>query len=90
MSITHTWQTRRLLARAWQALLALDIGEAELLVNCLEGSRTGSVVDPNALDCAIAALRAALLALRDDVSGAVVLARRAQQPFAEEIGRAHV
>ena len=83
MSITHTWQTRRLLARTWQALLALDIGEAESLLNGLEGSRVGMVADPNTLDCAIAVIRAALLALRDDVAGAVVLARRAQQPFAE-------
>jgi ATP/maltotriose-dependent transcriptional regulator MalT len=83
VAITHTWQTRRLLARAWQALLALDIGEAECLADCLERSRLGVVADPSALDCAIAALRAALLALQDDVRGAVVLARRAQQPFAD-------
>jgi ATP/maltotriose-dependent transcriptional regulator MalT len=83
VAITQTWQTRRLLARAWQALLALDIGEAESLADCLERSRVGIVADPSALDCAIAALRAALLALQDDVTGAIVLARRAQQPFAE-------
>ena len=83
MAITQTWQTRRLLARGWQALLALDIGEAEFLADCLERSRVGIVADPSALDCAIAALRAALLALQDDVRGAVVLAQRAQQPFAD-------
>ena len=83
MAITQTWRTRRLLARAWQALLALDISEAELLADCLERSRIGIVADPSALDCAIVALRAALLALRDDVTGAIALARRAQQPFAD-------
>lgn len=83
MAITHTWQTRRLLARAWQALLALDTGEAEFLTACLERSQDGSVPDPDALDCAIAAVRAALFALQDDVAAAVALARRAQQPFAD-------
>jgi ATP/maltotriose-dependent transcriptional regulator MalT len=82
VAITHTWQTRRLLARAWQALLTLDIGEAEFLADRLERSRVETVADPGALECAIAALRAALLALQDDVKGAMVLARRAQQPFA--------
>jgi ATP/maltotriose-dependent transcriptional regulator MalT len=81
--ITHTWQTRRLLARAWQALLALDTREAEFLASCLERSHLASVPDPDALDCAIAALRAALLAVQDDVTGALALARRAQQPFAD-------
>jgi ATP/maltotriose-dependent transcriptional regulator MalT len=83
VAITQTWQTRRLLAQAWQALLALDIGEVEFLATCLERSQVGSVPDPGALDCAIAALRAALLAVQDDVGGALVLARQAQQPCAD-------
>jgi ATP/maltotriose-dependent transcriptional regulator MalT len=83
MAITHAWQTRRLLARAWQALLALDTREAEFLAIRLERSRVGSVADPGALDCAIAALRAALLVVQDDVTGAIALARRARQPFAD-------
>ena len=63
--------------------MALDIGEAELLAARLERSRIANVADPGALECAISALRAALLAIKDDVTGALDLARRAQQPFAD-------
>jgi ATP/maltotriose-dependent transcriptional regulator MalT len=81
VTITRTWQTRRLLARAWQALMALDMPEAERLATRLERSRMAT--DGGAEDCTIAVFRAALLAVQDDSTAALGLARRALHPFAD-------
>ena len=75
----RTWQTRRLLARAWQALLGLDVPEAERLTARLERSQAATVTDADVWDCATLVLRAALLALQDDSPGALSHARRALQ-----------
>ena len=77
----RTWQTRRLLARAWQALLAVDMPEVERLATRLERSRTATV--GGAEDCTTAVLGAALLAVQDDSTAALALARRALDPFAD-------
>jgi ATP/maltotriose-dependent transcriptional regulator MalT len=77
----RTWQTRRLLARAWQALLAVDMPEAERLATRLERSRMATV--GGAEDCITAVLGAALLAVQDDSTAALALARRALDPFAD-------
>jgi ATP/maltotriose-dependent transcriptional regulator MalT len=77
----RTWQTRRLLARAWQALQAVDMPEAERLAMRLERSRTATV--GGAEDCITAVLRAALLAVQDDSTAALALARRALHPLAD-------
>jgi ATP/maltotriose-dependent transcriptional regulator MalT len=77
--IMRTWHTRRLLARAWQALLAIDMPEAERLVTRLERGRTEAVAE----DYTTAVLRAALLAIQDDSTAALALARQALHPFAD-------
>jgi ATP/maltotriose-dependent transcriptional regulator MalT len=77
----RTWQTRRLLARAWQALLAVDMPEAERLATRLERSRTATV--GGAEDGITAVLGAALLAVQDDSTAALALARRALDPCAD-------
>src|SRR5580692_7186235 len=77
----RTWKTRRLLARAWQALLAVDMPEAERLATRLEHSRVATI--EGAEDCTTAVLRAALLALQDDSTAALALARRALHPVAD-------
>jgi ATP/maltotriose-dependent transcriptional regulator MalT len=82
----RTWQTRRLLARAWQALLAVDMPEAERLATRLERSRM--TPGGGAEDCTTTVLGAALLAVQDDSAAALVLARRALDPFADEECRA--
>lgn len=81
VTIMRTWQTRRLLARAWQALLALDIAEAERLATRLEHFRaaTGASVE----DCPTAVLRAALLAVQDDSTAARALAQKAHLTCAD-------
>jgi ATP/maltotriose-dependent transcriptional regulator MalT len=81
VTIIRTWQTRRLLARAWQALLAVDMPEAERLATRLERSQMATV--EGAEDCTTAVLRAALLAVQDDSTAALALARRALHPFAD-------
>ena len=81
MTIMRTWQTRRLLARAWQALLALDIAEAERLATRLEHFRATTTA--GAHDCPTAALRAALLAVQDNSTAALALAQRAHQACAD-------
>jgi ATP/maltotriose-dependent transcriptional regulator MalT len=81
VTIMRTWQTRRLLARAWQALLAVDLPEAERLATRLEHSRV--VTAGGAEDCITAVLRAALLAVQDDSTAALALARRALQAGAD-------
>jgi ATP/maltotriose-dependent transcriptional regulator MalT len=81
VTIIRTWQTRRLLARAWQALLAVDLPEAERLATRLERSRVATAGD--AEDCITAVLGAALLAVQDDSTAALVLARRAIHPLAD-------
>ena len=83
MMIIGKWQTRRLLARAWRALLALDLPEAEFLAAQLERSRMVTVAGAGAPDYTIAVLRAALLALQDDSVGALAVAQRAHQPNAD-------
>jgi ATP/maltotriose-dependent transcriptional regulator MalT len=82
VTIIRTWQTRRLLARAWQALLVVDMPEAERQAIRLERSRMAAV-GGGAEDCIIAVLRAALLAIQDDSTGALALARRALHPVAD-------
>jgi ATP/maltotriose-dependent transcriptional regulator MalT len=82
----RTWQTRRLLARAWQALLAVDMPEAERLATRLERSRM--TPGGGAEDCTTTVLGAALLAVQDDSAAALALARRALDPFADEECRA--
>jgi ATP/maltotriose-dependent transcriptional regulator MalT len=77
----RTWQTRRLLARAWQALLVVDLPEAERQAIRLERSRMAVV--GGAEDCITSVLRAALLALQDDSTAALALARRALHPVAD-------
>jgi ATP/maltotriose-dependent transcriptional regulator MalT len=81
VSIALTWQTRRTLARAWRALLALDMPEVETLATRLERSRTEAVAGTE--DYATAVLRAALLAVQDDSTAALALARRALQHCAD-------
>jgi ATP/maltotriose-dependent transcriptional regulator MalT len=88
VTITRTWQIRRLLARAWQALLVLDVPEAELLAARLERVQTATGATADATDYTTAALRAALLAVQDDPMAALALARRAQQPYADAQCRA--
>src|ERR1700733_1644116 len=77
----RTWKTRRLLARAWEALLAVDMPEAERLATRLEHSRVAAV--EGAEDCTTAVLRAALLAVQDDSTAALALAQRALHPCAD-------
>jgi ATP/maltotriose-dependent transcriptional regulator MalT len=77
----RTWQTRRLLARAWRALLAVDTPKAECLATRLERSRMATGGD--AEDCTTAVLRAALLAVQDDSAAALAQARRALHPAAD-------
>ena len=79
VTIMRTWKTRRLLARAWRALLALDTSEAEFLATQLERSQMTTVAGTEAPDYTIAVLRAAVLALQDDSVAALHLARRAHQ-----------
>lgn len=86
MAITRTWKIRRLLARAWQALLALDISEAERLAIRVERSQAATA--PGAEDGTTEVLRAAVLALRDDSAAALNLARRTLRPSADEDCRA--
>ena len=81
VTIMRIWQTRRLLARAWQALLAVDMPEAERLVTQLERSRPATI--GGAEDCITAVLRAAILAAQDDSTAALALARRALHPCAD-------
>ena len=81
VTIIRTWQTRRLLARAWQALLAVDVPEAERLAMRFERSRVAPVGD--AEDCITAVLTAALRAVQDDSTAALALARRALHPCAD-------
>ena len=81
VTIMRTWKTRRLLARAWQALLAVDMPEAERLATRLEHSWVAAV--EGAEDCTTAVLRAALLAVQDDSTAALALARRALHPCAD-------
>jgi ATP/maltotriose-dependent transcriptional regulator MalT len=81
VTIMRTWQTRRLLARAWQALLAVDLPEAERLATRLAHSRMAT--PEGAEDCLTAVLRAALLAVQDDSTAALALARRALHPGAD-------
>lgn len=83
MTIIRTWQTRRLLARAWRAVLALEVSEASLLVSQLERSLAASPAGADISDYNIAVLRAALLALQDDSMAALSVARRAHQPCAD-------
>ena len=83
MTIMRTWQTRRLLARAWRALLALDVSAASLLVAQLERSLVATPAGADVSDYNIAVLRAALLALQDDPTAALSVARRAHQPCAD-------
>jgi ATP/maltotriose-dependent transcriptional regulator MalT len=83
MTIIRTWQTRRLLARAWRALLALDVSAASLLVSQLERSLVTTPAGADISDYNIAVLRAALLALQDDSMAALPVARRAHQPGAD-------
>lgn len=80
MTIMRTWQTKRILARAWRALLAMDLPEAGALVTQLEHAVAAGA---DAAGHTIAVLRAALLALQDDSMAALSLARRAQQPEAD-------
>lgn len=87
MTIIRTWQTRRLLARAWRAVLALDVSEASLLVSQLERSLVASPAGADISDYNIAVLRAALLALQDDSMAALSVARRAHQPGADAESR---
>jgi ATP/maltotriose-dependent transcriptional regulator MalT len=77
----RTWTTRRLLARAWQALLAVDLPEAERQAMRLERSQMTAV--GGAEDCVTAVLRAALFAVQDDSTAALALARRALHPVAD-------
>jgi ATP/maltotriose-dependent transcriptional regulator MalT len=81
VTIMRTWQTRRLLARAWQALLAVDLLEAERLATRLEDCRMATA--EGAEDCITAVLRAALLAVQDDSTAALAQARRALHPGAD-------
>jgi ATP/maltotriose-dependent transcriptional regulator MalT len=83
MTIIRTWQTRRLLARAWRALLALDVSAASVLVSQLERSLVATPAGADISDYNISVLRAALLALQDDSIAALSVARRAHQPGAD-------
>lgn len=85
MTVVRTWKTKRVLARAWRALLALDLTEASSLVSQLERA---VVVGADTSDYTIAVLRAALLALQDDSMAALSVARRAHQPGADTECRA--
>jgi ATP/maltotriose-dependent transcriptional regulator MalT len=77
VTITRTWQTRRVLVRAWQALLSLDIPEAVRLTIRLEREVHTTT-----------ALTAALLALQDDSTAALAQAQRALQSCADVESRA--
>jgi ATP/maltotriose-dependent transcriptional regulator MalT len=83
VAITRSWRTRRLLAQAWQALLALDIGTAELLASEVERLQEPALAGADAPDCATAVFRAALLAVRDDSTAVLGLTRQARQPCAD-------
>ena len=74
-----TWKTRRLLVRAWRALLALDVKEAERLVRELDHSEGGTIAQSAIRDCSTVVLRAALLAVQDDSTGAMDLVRQAHE-----------
>ena len=86
VAITRTWKIRRLLARAWQAALTLDIPETQRLATRIECSLIAAV--PGAEGCTTEVLRAALLALQDDCAAALALARRALHPPADRDCRA--
>jgi ATP/maltotriose-dependent transcriptional regulator MalT len=81
VTIMRTWKTRRLLACAWRALLAVDMPEAERQTMRLERARMVTVEGGE--DCITAVLRAALLAVQDDSTAALTLARRALHPLAD-------
>ena len=73
----RTWRTRRLLARAWRAVLSLDIPAALHFTIQLERENHTTT-----------ALRAALLALQDDATAALAQARLALQAYADVESRA--